>query len=374
MKFKNILISLLILFLMFNLNSCGKKPVEETAVEDSTKESKTIENKQKIPVEALIVKLKKLEQNIPLTGILKPLHEVDIIAEVSGKAEVINKKLGDAVTTKDTLAVIDEKIPLSNYLQAKSQVLTADNNLKIAKLNLKSDEELFKNGDISELAFENSRLAVKSAEASRLSALANLSLFEKNYRDTRITSPIAGLIARKNIDIGTMVTPNLPVYRVVDLNILKIQVGVPQSMINRVQVGSEAKVQISALNNQIFAGEVRYISPQTDESTGAFTIEAHVQNTNDLKIRAGMTAKINLLLTDKEEKLIVPDHALISKNGNNFLYKIRNGIAMLTEISVGEIIGSQAIVSEGLAEGDTVVVVGMKNLGVDTEVWIETIY
>ena len=91
MKFKNILISLLILFLMFNLNSCGKKPVEETAVEDSTKESKTIENKQKIPVEALIVKLKKLEQNIPLTGILKPLHEVDIIAEVSGKAEVINK-------------------------------------------------------------------------------------------------------------------------------------------------------------------------------------------------------------------------------------------------------------------------------------------
>ena len=374
MKFKNISISLIILFLMFNFNSCGKKPVEETPVEDQTKESKTIENKQKIPVEALIVKLKKLEQNIPLTGILKPLHEVDIIAEATGKAEVINKKLGDAVTTKDTLAIIDDDIPLSNYLQAKSQVLTADNNLKIAKLNLKSDEELFKNGDISELAYENSRLAVKSAEASRLSTLANLSLLEKNYRETRITSPIAGLIARKNIDIGTMVTPNLPVYRVVDLTILKIQVGVPQSMINRVQVGSEAKVQISALNNQIFAGEVRYISPQTDESTGAFTIEAHVQNTNDLKIRAGMTAKVDLILKDKVEKLIIPDHALISKNGNNHLYKIIDGIARLTEVTIGETIGSQVIVSDGLVEGDTIVVVGMKNLGVDTNVWIETIH
>jgi membrane fusion protein, multidrug efflux system len=374
MKFKNILLSLLILFLMFNLNSCGNKPVEELPVEDQTKEPGTIENKQKIPVEALIVKLKKLEQNIPLTGILKPLHEVDIIAEVSGKAEVINKKLGDAVTTKDTLAIIDEKIPLSNYRQAKSQVLTADNNLKIAKLNFKSDEELFKNGDISELAYENSRLAVKSAEASRLSALANLSLLEKNYRDTRITSPIAGLIARKNIDIGTMVTPNLPVYRVVDLTILKIRVGVPQSMINRVQVGSEAKVQISALNNQVFGGEVRYISPQTDESTGAFTIEAHVQNTKNLKIRAGMTAKVDLILKDKDEKLIIPDHALISKNGNNHLYKIIDGIARLTEVTIGETIGSQVIVSEGLAEGDTIVVVGMKNLGIDTNVWIETIH
>ncbi len=374
MKFKNIFSSLLILVLLFNLNSCGNKPTEEKPVENTAEESKPIKNNQTIPVEALIIKPKKLEQNIPLTGILKPIHEVDIVAEVSGKVQVINKKLGDAITTRDTLAVIDEKIPLSNYRQAKSQVLTADNNLKIAKLNLKSDEELFKNGDISELAFENSRLAVKSAEANRLSALANLSLLEKNYHDTRITSPIAGLISRKTIDIGTMVTPNVPVYRVVDLTTLKIQVGVPQSMINRVLVGSEAKVQISALNNQIFPGAVRYISPQADENTGAFTIEAHVQNTPGLKIRAGMTAKVDLLLTEKEEKLIIPDHALISKNGNNHLYKIEGGIARLTEITIGETIGSQVVVSQGLADGDTIVVVGMKNLGVDTKVFIEMIH
>ncbi|MBC8182242.1 efflux RND transporter periplasmic adaptor subunit, partial [candidate division KSB1 bacterium] len=232
----------------------------------------------------------------------------------------------------------------------------------------------FKNGDISELAYENSKLAVKSAEASRLSTLANLSRLEKNYRDTRITSPIAGLISRKNIDIGAMVTPNLPVYRVVDLTTLKVQVGVPQSMVNRVHVGSEAKIHISALNDRMFNGKVRYISPQADENTGAFTIEAHVKNTNDLKIRAGMTAKINLLLTDDKEKLIIPDHAMVSKNGSNHLYKIENGIAKLTEITIGETIGSQVIVSQGLTEGDTIVVVGMKNLGVDTNVYIETIY
>nr|MBC8180861.1 hypothetical protein [candidate division KSB1 bacterium] len=160
MQFKNMFNSLLILILLLNLNSCGNKPVDEKAVDNATEDSKPVKNNQTIPVEALIIKPKKLEQNIPLTGILKPIHEVDIFAEVSGKVEVINKKLGDAVTTRDTLAVIDEKIPLSNYRQAKSQVLTADNNLKIAKLNLKSDEELFKNGDISELAYENSKLAV----------------------------------------------------------------------------------------------------------------------------------------------------------------------------------------------------------------------
>ena len=371
MKFKNIFTVLLSLSLMINLHSCGKKPADEQIVDNPNKEAK---DNLTIPVEALVIKPKKLEQNIPLTGILKPIHEVDIYAEVSGKVENINKKLGDKVSTTDTLAVIDEKIPLSNYRQAKSQVLTADNNLKIAKLNLKSDEELFKNGDISELAYENSKLSVKSAEASRLSALANLSLLEKNYRDTRIMSPIDGLISRKEIDIGTMVTPNQPIYRVVDLTTLKIQVGVPQSTINLVSVGSEAKVQISALNNRTFSGSVRYISPQADESTGAFSIEVHVQNTPDLKIRAGMTAKVDLLLSEKEKKLIIPDHALISKNGNNFLYKIENGIATLTEITISETIGSQVVVSQGLAEGDTIVVVGMKNLGVDTKVFVEMVH
>ena len=240
-------------------------------------ETEKTKSGQIIPVEALVIQPQRITQNIPLTGILQPNHQVDIVAEVSGKVTQINKRLGEPVTIKDTLAVIDDKIPLSNYRQARSQVLSAENNLKIAKLNLKSDKELFNNGDISQLAYENSQLAVKSAEASRLSALANLSLLEKNYRDTRITSPINGLISRKNIDMGMMVTPGTPLYRVVDLTTLKIKVGVPQSMISHISTGSSAEVEISALNNQVFKGNVHHISPQADENTGAFELVQYAQ-------------------------------------------------------------------------------------------------
>lgn len=369
--YKNIL---LIIFLSFLIVSCGEKQSDQNTVENSiTEEIDNTKSDTKLPVEALILKIGTVEQNIPLTGVLKPIHSVDLVAEVSGKVKKINNELGDNVTKKDTLAIIDDKIPFSQYRQALSQVLSAKNNLKIAQLNLKSDKELYKNGDISNLEYENSQLAVKSAEANHLSALANFSFMEKSYHDTRITSPINGLISRKYIELGTMVMQNTPIYRVVDITKLKVEVGVPQDMISKLNVGDLANLNISALNNKKFAGTVQFISPQADENTGAFMAEIHVKNNQEMQIKAGMTAKINLTISDFGEQLVVPDYAFVTKNGSNYIYKIEKGIAKLTNVKIGGSFGSQVIIEKGLVEGDTVAVVGMKNLGIESKVWIESI-
>ena len=126
--------------------------------------------------------------------------------------------------------------------------------------------------------------------------------------------------------------------------------------------------------NTSFPGLVKYISPQAEETTGAFMIEIHVINTSDKIIKAGMTSKINLILKTKEEQIIVPNYALITKNGDKYIYKIENEKAKLISVKVGDSYGSRIVVEEGIAEGDTVVVVGMKNLGIDTKVLIETLH
>ena len=118
----------------------------------------------RIPVEALVLKPQTLQQTLTLTGVLRPLHTVDLVAEVSGKITRINKELGDRVSTKDTLAYIDDKIPFNNYRQAKARLLSGENDLKIARLNLESDKELHKSEDISDIALQNSMLAVKNAQ------------------------------------------------------------------------------------------------------------------------------------------------------------------------------------------------------------------
>ena len=83
------------------------------------------------------------------------------------------------------------------------------------------------------------------------------------------------------------------------------------------------------------------------------------------------TARIELPLSGRARQLVVPEHALVSKNGDAYVYRIRGQTARLAKIEVEETVGTDVVVSGGLSEGDTVVVVGMETLGVETEVLIE---
>jgi membrane fusion protein, multidrug efflux system len=368
---------LLSIFIVITIYACSQNETEtDKAVskKNSLENLNFDENSKAIPVEAYVVTKSKFEEKLPFSGVLKPSHSVDIVSEASGKIIKIKKELGDAVKKNDILAIIDDVVAKSNFEQAKAQVLTSKNNLKIAELNFKSDTQLFENGDISQLEYNNSELAVKSAEANHLASVANQNFMEKQFTDTRIVSPINGVIARKFIELGAMVTPATPVYRVVDLNILKLEIGVPQSYISNIEVGDEAEITMTALKNKTISGLIKYISPQADEQTGAFMTEIHVKNTTEQLIKAGMTARVNLILKSKDQELIIPNYALITKNDNHFLYKIDKNIASLIPVSKGESYGSNLVIDKGLAEGDTIVVVGMKNLGIETKVWIETLH
>jgi len=348
----------------------------DNSKEDKSTESTTIgmsNDYQSIPVEAFIVRKKDVQRNYSSSTVLQPKHSVDIVAEVSGKIEKIYKSLGDRVTRNDVLALIDDDIPLSNYKQAESQVLSAENNLKIVRLNLISDDDLFNGGDISKLEYENSLLAVKTAEANHLSAIASLSLLEKAYNDTRVKSPINGQIARKYIDIGKMVNPNMPLYRVVDLSLLKLEIGLPQEIISHVNPGTKVLVAVSALDDETFKGKVRYISPQAGERTGSFMVEIHVKNTSQGRLRAGMTARAEIIFENNSNQLLIPDHAIVKSNDSSFVYMISGNHASPVSVITGDNYKDHVIVKKGLAEGDTIVSVGIKNLNGKSPVWIESV-
>lgn len=360
------MIALLLITLMFS--ACAE---DEQSKTNAAADSSAVNESNGIPVEVLEVNRKTVNQEVPLTGVMEPINSVDIVAEVSGEILKIEKQLGQYITTADTLAYVDDRIPKSNYEQAYAQVMSAENNLRIAKLNVESDKELQAMGDISKLAYENSVYNYKSAEANLLAAKATLSALEKSYEDTRVTSPINGLISRKHIDVGQMVNNGSPLFRVVDLSVLKLKVGIPQSTIVNVKPGSTAHIIVSGLNNGTFTGYVKNISPQADEATGSFLVEIYLKNTPDNKIRAGMTASVNLIVSAENELLVVPDHAVVTKNGGDYIYRFEEGYAKLTEVKLGHKYGKQVEVLDGLSEGDKIVVVGMKNLGVNTKVWVE---
>jgi RND family efflux transporter MFP subunit len=324
-----------------------------------------------VPVEVMEVKAKSVEQTVELTSTLKPVNTVNIIAEVSGEVTQINKNIGDRVSITTLIAQIDDVIPLSQYEQAKSQVLSAENNYEIAKTNLASDKILFENKDISKLAYDNSVLAVKSAEAQHLSALAALSVAKKSYDDTKVKSPINGIISRKFIELGSMASIGNPLFRVVNISTLKAEVSVPQEYVNRIKVGSKAFVSVNAVSGENFKGTIKRISPQADEVTGGYMVEIYLQNDSDLSLKAGMTAKIEVVLNSLENQVVVPEYSILAKDQKNYVYTLNGDRAQLTQVELGATLGGQTVIESGLTIGDKIVVVGMKNLGVNTKVTID---
>ena len=136
---------LLGIILMFSLFSCMEN---ESQSENAISEKVTVEENMKIdesnliPVEAYVIKKSKVEEKLPFTGILKPSHSVDIVSEATGKVKKIHREIGSIVIKNEILAVIDDVVAKSNFEQAKAQVLSTENNIKIAELNQKSDKKL----------------------------------------------------------------------------------------------------------------------------------------------------------------------------------------------------------------------------------------
>ena len=217
-------------------------------------------------------------------------------------------------------------------------------------------------------------MALNTAKANLLSTQAALTAVRKTYRDTRITSPFSGQISRSHLDRGMMVQPGMALYQVVDLSTAKIELGLPQDIIGLLKVGSEVELHVSALNDRLFKGYVKFISPSADEKSGTFSAEIHIPNTVRSGIRAGMTARATLFLSDPEPLIAVPNESLIRHNDDADIYKVNNGIAEITRVQLGAQRGTQTIVREGLAEGDTIVIVGQKLLGKSSKIWIEVVH
>ncbi|MDE3001301.1 MAG: efflux RND transporter periplasmic adaptor subunit [Gemmatimonadota bacterium] len=354
------------LALCFFVISCG--PREDSDAGGSTETD--ADSLRTVPVRARVVRQEHVEEAIEVTGVIAPHRSVDVVAETGGRLVRVRANVGHRVSAGDTLAVIDDRVAASRLEHAKAQVLSARNKLKIARLNFESDGQLLDAGDISKLAFETSRFAVKSAEAELKSNQAELSRARKGFEDTRLTSPIDGRISRKHVELGAMTSVGKAAYRVVDLTTMKIKLGIPQPAIGRVTPGGSVRITVDALGGLTFDGYVRYVSPQAEEATGAFPVEVHLANTPGMTIRGGMAARCRVILRGSGLQFVVPGNAVVAREDKEYIYRIRDGIARLSEVKTRDTFGAHVAVEAGIEEGDSIVVAGMNRLGTATRVTV----
>lgn len=190
------------------------------------------------------------------------------------------------------------------------------------------------------------------------------------FEKAPVESPLSGIIGRVYVDIGTSVTPQTAVALVVNIDKVKIDLDIPEKYIPQISIGEEALINVDAYPEEKFKGEVSTISPVIDLSTRTAPIEIIINNT-DHRLKPGMFARVQLIIKKQKNIPVIVKEAIIGRGEYLYVYVIENNKASLRKITTGIRQGNYFEVTEGLKEGDIVVIMGQQKLYDGAEVLLE---
>ena len=262
---------------------------------------------------------------------------------------------------------------------ARAQLEKAEVTLKNITKDWKRLSELYKEGAISEHKYDKmetdyttAQAELKLASARVKEADANLAMAKQNLKDTITYAPFSGFVVKKLMEEGEVsnwVTYQWDVLHLVDIGMVKIECPIAETKISFLYLGKEATIEVDAYPGEIFTGKIAVINSKVDPVSRTFLIKIEIVN-SDFRLKGGMFARVKIAEAEKKGVLQVPTRALLKKGDQCLVFKIEEGKAKPQPIRRGIISDGWAEVSEGLKEGETVVVEGIYALTEGTKVRI----
>ncbi|MDO4552791.1 MAG: efflux RND transporter periplasmic adaptor subunit [Bacillota bacterium] len=251
-----------------------------------------------------------LRQVIPIKGAIQGAEIANVSSILDYKVAEVLVAEGDRVEQGQVLATLDVEEDTATDDTARQQARIT---LEEAKRVYENNQILFEAGAISESDYLQSKSAYESAQVA-----ANAPSPQTSREDSRITSPIAGIVTRVNINVGRYASDTVdrePMFVVEDLDHLQMKVSASEYDIGSIRVGQSVEISAEVLGKQTVPGVVSYISP-TGESKGDGTTAMVIPVLIDVdkgesNLIAGVTARAEILVEEKQNVLTVPLDAIL---------------------------------------------------------------
>ena len=315
------------------------------------------------PVQVQIATSVKIPDTTEYLSLLKSRHSAAINPQVEGQITKIFVKSGDRVTAGTQLLQID---PLKQEATVSSQEASRaaqEANLRYAKVSLERAQKLFDAGVISKQEMDNAQSSYDAAVA-QLKALdeqVNQQKVQLHYYS--VASPMDGIVGDIPVRMGDRVTVSTLLTTVDEPGALEAYIYVPAERARNLKVGLPVRLLDTAGNS---AGETRitFVSPQVDADTQSVLAKATVENSQGkLRIAQQVRAQITW---GTHEGPVIPVLAVQRINGQFFAFvSVNDGkgtVARQKPLKLGDTIGNDFAVLDGVKPGDHVIVSGMQFL------------
>jgi RND family efflux transporter MFP subunit len=216
-----------------------------------------------------------------------------------------------------------------------------------------------------EMAREGYRNEEKEATQGQAAAAGgNLSEARKRLGDCQLRAPITGFIGMRHVNVGDTVSAGYAVFSVLDLDPVKVRVGIPEAEIGKVHEGKRSVVTIPSLDNRQFEGKVEAVGYFADSVSRTFTTKIAVPNPTHV-LRAGMISEARVYDSVMVDALAVPAIAVVRDLRSLpfvYVYDATRQRVFARQVAVGQLIGDEVEIKSGLRPEEQIVVAGQQNV------------
>ena len=314
-----------------------------------TKKGKQEINEPAVPVVTSRVTKSSFAKEISLSGNIEGNKTVRLGFLVAGKIDFIAANEGQLVSKGGLLSSLEP----TNYGIAKELADIQVNQVQDEYDRLKLIHD---NKSLSESDFAKITYGLQQAKAQQ-------KLHTKNLADTKLFSPISGVLLKKLCEAGEITGAGIPLFVVSDIRKVKVSAFIPENELHNIRIGQTAKVNISSID-KAYEGKVIEVGSAADPASRAFSIKIEVDNPT-MAIRPGMIAEVKIITGENDELMVIPLEAVLHDfNDQSFVFKFDGsaGKAFKRIISLGQVVNDKIEVVSGLTENDTIVSGGQQKL------------
>lgn len=300
-----------------------------------------------IAVEAVAVRIDKVQVTLSAVGTLRADEQVTISPEIEGRIAEIGFEEGKPVDKDRVLFRLDDVILKAEASQSRAELSLAEANFDRADTLLRQRSGTERQRDEAKYVLDKARANVELA-ASRLDKAT-------------VRAPFAGVVGLRAIGLGEYVTRGETIVTLQRIDPLKVDFRLPETDLGSVAVGQSLRINVDALPGKAFDGKIYAIDPQVDVNGRAIQLRADVPNPAGV-LRPGLFARVELIAAARDQAMLVPESAIIAQGRDRFVYVVKDGKALRARVETGWRRPGEVEILGGIGKDDIVVTSGHQRL------------
>ncbi len=309
-----------------------------------------------------------LAESIQATGELEAVDEATLAAEVAGQITKTAVDEGAAVAKGQVLIEIDrERRGLELANERALTVEARESHLEMQR-EVQRIRTLHERGVAADTRLDEVETQERRGQARLSGAQAKLALAERALRDSSITAPFPGLIAKRLVSAGDYVSPGQALIELVALDPVKVVFTLAERDSGRVALGHPVRIRVAPYPDETFLAHVTGISPRIDPQTHTLRVQALLDNPHG-RLKPGLFARADLGISEREQVPMIPEEAVLQRSDGSVVFRLTAGNRVERRVvELGSFHEGRVEILSGLALGDQVVVRGQDGLAPDAQV------